>query len=199
MGARHSSLRTAAARGSRPLMQAFGNREAHRVAQEAAGWHPAQVETLRAVCRTADLSSRLCRYYARFLDRLLVGGLMLEPSPLWQIFSRPRPPAIPRHTVAVDRLGQERCVRCLLPLGLLEGRPCRPAGALGHAFVAVGCGTACRRCGAYTFKAVRHLALECRGRPRDAAAAWRLWRVLAGRHPVQGSPLGQPAVVDPAL
>ncbi len=49
--------------------------------------------------------------------------------------------------------------------------------------------------GLYTFKAVRHLALECRCMPRDAAAVWRLRRLLAGRHSVQGSPLGQPAVV----
>ena len=100
--------------------------------------------------------------------------------------------------MAHDKHGQERCVRCLLPAALATGRRCRPAGVLGHRLVRVGNGMACRRCGAYAFQVVRLIGTGCSGRPRDAAAAWRLRRLLRGRHPTTGAFLGDPLLVGGA-
>ncbi len=55
------------------------------------------------------------------------------------------------------------------------------------------------RCGAYSFDKVLLLVGFCKGRPKDAAAHWRLLRVASGRHPVSGSPIGAPQLTELAL
>ncbi len=79
------------------------------------------------------------------------------------------------------------------------GRPCRPVGALGHRLEALAGGRFCLVCGAYTFQHVCRLGFVCRGRLADAAAAWRLKRMLRGRHPATGAFVGDPRCVDMAL
>ncbi len=68
----------------------------------------------------------------------------------------------------------------------------RVLGALGH-------GTFCMECGAYVFTHVVLLPGQCPGRPKDAAAKWRLYRMVAGRHPANGLAIGQPRLIEPAF
>jgi hypothetical protein len=43
------------------------------------------------------------------------------------------------------------------------------------------------------------LAGGCRGRPADAAAEWRLRRMMGGRHPANGTVLGEARRLDAAV
>ncbi len=164
------------------------------MAREAAGWHPEVAGLSVAVNRTEELASRLGRFYARLLDQALEEGALPEPDPFYTVFRLPRPPMLPEHVLAHDRLEQVRCVRCLMPGALVAGR----AGVLGNQLMQLGGGMACRRCGAYAFQMVRLIGTGCHGRPRDAAAAWRLRRYMRGCHPATGAFLGSPLLVDAA-
>ena len=196
----HTSMKAAASKGGTTWLRVFGNREAHSRAREAAHLHPSQQRVAAAAARTDLLASRLGRYYALLLERLLADGLMPAPSVIAQLFRVRRPPAVPAHVLAVDSTGQERCVRCMLPTGLAASRPCRAVGSLGHQLVQLADCTACRRCGAYAIHAVKLLGMACHGRVQDPerGAGWRLHRILAGRHPRTGVFMGQPRLLDPA-
>ena len=91
-----------------------------------------------------------------------------------------------------------RCIGCLMPARLTVGRRCRPAGTLGHTLASLGTGVFCTRCGAYGFSKLELLAEGCKGRPADAAAAWRRRRMLQGQHPGTGALLDGPRLVDTA-
>ena len=69
---------------------------------------------------------------------------------------------------------------------------------LRHALAVLGGGVFCLRCGAYSFRALRLLSGECRGRPADVAAAWRKNRMIRGKHPVNGAALGEAQRIDSA-
>ena len=177
---------------------AFGNRVADCLAREAAGRHPHDEVVERAARRSADFACRLGRFYARLLDWAISGDRLPEVDPFYEVFRNVRPPAIPEHTIARDKFGQPRCVRCLFPAGVCDRVPCKPAGINGHCLVQLGTGHFCKRCGAFCFKALRLLAGQCKGRPSDQAADWRLRRMLSGRHPVTGAFVGTPCWVDGA-
>ncbi len=135
--------------------------------------------------------------------RLLGWALEAQTLPLDEVlrgvFPRMRPPKLPAHTLASCEEGAARCVRRLLPDALLHTRQCCEAGACAHALFALGAGTFCTRCSAYAFAQVLGSANCCRGGPKDAAARWRLTRMVAGRHPVRGPAIGVPRLIEPAL
>ena len=81
----------------------------------------------------------------------------------------------------------------LMQAGVMEA-----AGVLRHCLAAIGPSLCCIRCGAYTFRQMLVLAGECRGRPADAAAAWRLQRMLGGKHPTSGLTLREAKRIDAA-
>ena len=88
----------------------------------------------------------------------------------------------------------------MLPPRLARDRPCRPHGELGHVPFVLGKGQFCGRCGAYSFNRVVHLGGVCTGRPhRHSMAEWRRRRMMHGSHPKDGSDLGVPRRIDPAV
>ena len=77
-----------------------------------------------ALQRTREFASRLRRYYTRLLDLALEQGRLPEADLLGQAFPLPRPPALPAHTMVVDRGGVERCFRCGFGPDAAKGRQC---------------------------------------------------------------------------
>ena len=183
-------------------LAAFGNAWAHTRARRAAAWHPSRTSE-QAVLRTDSFALHLSVAYARFLEWALEDPeRMPQATVLDRLFPLPRPPAIPLHTYACDGHGIERCIRCLLPPALAGSRPCRPHGNMGHSFMAIGGGLCCRRCGSYAFQRLELLGTTCRGRPpggQQGTTAWRLRRMLQGRHPKTGAHIGNAAFIDPSI
>ena len=105
---------------------------------------------------------------------------------------------MPVHCLAVDSHGAEKCIKCLMPAAITQKQSCTAAGMLRHGLAALGSGVFCLRCGADSFRQKLLLTGECRGRPVDAAAAWRLKRMLGGRHPVNGTTLGEARRINAA-
>ena len=197
----HQSTRGLAGRGPVAAARAYGNAWADAQAKVAVTWHAVPEDTLQARGRTAALAHKLALYYAIFLEWALdqPGGLP-ETTPLEQVFRCPRPPPVPRHCFAMDKAGHERCIRCLMPPNLCDGRPCRPQGALGHKLAIIGQGVFCRTCGLYSFQELNMLKAQCRGPPKPGGGnAHRLQKLLSGVHPRTGEEYGRPQPIDAAL
>ena len=182
-----------------PRSVAFGNGAADARAKEAAGWHTLPGNLTVSLNRTHAFSLHALAWFARLLEWALAQNCMPSVGFFGAVFHRLRPPALPAHTVASSPDGTERCVRCLLPVHLLHRQQCLERGTRSHTTWAIGGGVFCIACGAYSFKHVRHLAGQCKGRPSDGAARWRISRMAAGRHPATGVFLGQPRLTEPAL
>ena len=195
----HPHRGAAEAQGAAEKLRAFGTAAADRLAKQAKQWHPAQASEAVALRRTAEMSRVLAVSYARVLQWAVAADDRLPPlQPAEAIFRLPRPPALPRHCMAADSHGTDRCVKCLMPAAIAQTRSCTAAGVLRHCLAAIGSGVCCLRCGAYSFRQLLLLSGECRGRPADAAAAWRLRRMMGGRHPVNGAYLGEAKRIDAA-
>ena len=190
-----------AGRGPVAAARAYGNAWADAQAKVAASWHAVPAATLQARARTNALAFKISVYYAIFLEWSLDqdDGLP-EATPLEQLFRCPRPPPVPQHCFATDRAGQERCIRCLMPPGLCDGRLCRPQGALGHKLATIGSGVFCRVCGLYSFQELNLLKAQCRGPPAaHGGNAHRLRKLLDGVHPRTGEHIGPPQAIEIAL
>ena len=156
----------------------FGNRTADALAREAAGWHPTAAEVRTSVARSHMLMRQLCIAYVRLIEwAVQVPGRLPEMTPLERLFPKMRPPPMPEHCLAVDGNGLERCIRCMLPPGLCQCRPCRPHGQRGHSLVSLGDGFFCNRCGVYSFSQFCMLGSECRGCPVGGGTENRLARM----------------------
>ena len=194
------SLPGAAGRDKNQALRIFGNKAADLLAREAAGWHPASLEIQSSLVKSHVFMRQLCNAYVRILDwAVQVPERLPAITPLEQLFPRMRPPPVPDHCFASDGAGTERCVRCMLPPGLCDGRPCRPHGKLGHSLVALGSGLFCNRCGVYSFTHLCSLGSVCNGRPIGGGSESRLARMRRGKHPRKEFFIGQPRGIDTTL
>ncbi len=150
-------------------LAAAGNAAADRLAKQVAAKHPLPGSLAVCLNRTSRVSTQLPAFYTRLLGWAMDAQTLFAVGAVSDVLAKFRPPRLPAHTVALCEGGQARCVRCLLPAALLDGRPCQP-GSCSHALGALGKGTFCMRCGAYAFSHVVRLAGKCTGRPTDEAA-----------------------------
>ena len=186
--------------GPQAQLRIFGNTWADRRAKEAMTWHPRDDAVQLSLSRTHVMAKQLCLAYAKMLEWATEQAGRLPPiTVLESIFKTPRPPALPAHTLALDSEGRERCVRCMLPASLIEGRPCRPHGALGHDLYSLADGICCDRCGVYSFSQLCHIGSVCRGRVVGRGTEWRLSRMRLGRHPTKAGHLGTAKRIDTSL
>ena len=186
--------------GPHAQLLVFGNAWADKRAKEAATWHPSEAQVQVSQARTHKLATQLCVAYAKMLEWATAVEERLPPiSVLECLFKTPRPPALPAHTLALDQEGRERCVRCMLPACLIEGRPCRPHGTLGHDLYSLADGIFCNRCGVYSFSQLCHIGAVCRGKAVGRGTEWRLNRMRAGRHPTKAGHLGTAKRIDTSL
>ena len=117
-----------------------GNTAAHVRAQEAASWHPCPANLGTSLLRTAHFSGKVLGWYARLLEWSISRDLLPKVSPLHSLFGKLRPLTLPAHCVAMSMDGVARCVRCLLPEGMLHKRSCRPDGSRSHTLWALSRG-----------------------------------------------------------
>ena len=186
--------------GPQAQLRIFGNTWADRRAKEAMSWHPRDDAVQLSLSRTHVMAKELCLAYAKMLEWATEQAGRLPPiTVLESIFKTPRPPALPAHTLAMDQEGRERCVRCMLPASLIEGRPCRPHGTLGHDLYSLADGFFCNRCGVYSFSQLCHIGSVCRGRAVGRGTEWRLNRMRLGRHPTKAGHLGTAKRIDTSL
>jgi len=88
-----------------------------------------------------------------------------------------------------------RCIACWSSAGeelrfSFAAEQCRRPRGTGHNVFLCGAIVFCARCGAYSETKVVHLQDTCRGMPASGSAAFRLRRLLRGKHPVKGQDVG---------
>jgi len=162
-----------------------GNIFADGLAKEGARMHPTSAVVNNRLAKCNQLLLLLAPYYAR----LLVWIFDAKAQPDVVTYSRRcRYFVLPKHIFATGPGGLSRCVRCLRLRvdcrgGLLE---CTPDGARPHYILQLGGGMFCGRCGSYSFRQTKNLAIGCAGTPPSVEVGRRLGRMLDGRHPISG-------------
>ena len=146
--------------------------------------------------RTEWVSAQILLYFGRLLSWLAQCSLLPHRDAAER--KLPTIPA-PRHILLHSPCGNQRCLRCFRIGADCIQAPCRQQQRRPHRVYVLSDGLFCARCGAYSFRRTVKLHDDCAGKPSNATAALRLAQMVAGRHPISGSPLGMPReLCDPA-